>query len=93
MGVTLARQAILGGEAIDQDGSYAVGAPLTENVGVFIGIAGANLGLADCYAAVLVPTCNQIDGSFPGQYIANEVIGTSQFLHNLNQQTGSKLNI
>lgn len=51
MGVTLARKAILGGQAYDEvSGTYhAVGAPLAGSTDAFVGIAGANLGLVACY--------------------------------------------
>lgn len=44
MGVTLARKVIKGGNARDELGSgrYDLGDPLTSNVKVFVGLAGAN---------------------------------------------------
>ena len=88
MGVTIARQAVLGGMASDRTGSYEIGDPLTEQVKVFIAIAGANWGLADCYMYPFSPTCNAIDGFYPGQYGLDQVVGMSAFLENLNAQTG-----
>ena len=73
---------------IDESGSYDIGEPLTSRIHAFVGIAGANLGLADCYLYPFSPTCNIVDGFYPGQYVMDTVVGQSEFLVNLNQQTG-----
>jgi triacylglycerol lipase len=58
MGVTLARRVIEGGGTL--------GAPLTSVVDTFVGIAGANRGLAGCaFAAPGMPACNATDGFAP----------------------------
>jgi triacylglycerol lipase len=64
MGVTLARKAIKGGSASDDlaGGVYNLGAPLSAKVNVFIGIAGANEGLVDCYSSPELPTCGYTNG-------------------------------
>src|SRR5262245_40172965 len=51
MGVTLARKAIMGGTASDlmNGGDYNLGPALTGIVDTFVGIAGANRGLVNCY--------------------------------------------
>ncbi|MBV8517192.1 MAG: lipase [Acidobacteria bacterium] len=67
MGVTLARRVIAGGGTL--------GAPLTSSIDTFVGIAGANRGLAGCaLAAPGMPACNPTDGFAP----------TSAFLAALN---------
>jgi hypothetical protein len=65
MGVTLARKAVEGGAGTDDRGAYDLGAPLTASVDLFLGIAGANLGLAGCYRSA-APTCSPVYGFFPG---------------------------
>lgn len=64
MGVTLGRKAIKGGEATDRaaGGRYDLGEALTGSVDTFVGIAGANRGLASCDWAWGVPTCNAENG-------------------------------
>jgi pimeloyl-ACP methyl ester carboxylesterase len=58
MGVTLARRAIAGGGTL--------GASLTSSIDTFVGIAGANRGLAGCaFAAPGMPACNATDGFAP----------------------------
>jgi hypothetical protein len=84
MGVTLARRAILGGE---MDG-YELGAPLTDRVDAFVGIAGANLGLTACFLAEPEPTCSDEDGLFPGYPSWFGVIGESDLLDELNAASG-----
>lgn len=45
-------------------GVYNLGDPLTSRVQTFIGIAGANLGLTDCYAfGDSLPTCGLSNGN------------------------------
>lgn len=49
MGVTLARRVIKGGVVkATFDYPFDLGPPLTDKVDTFIGIAGANYGVADC---------------------------------------------
>lgn len=75
MGVTLARKAIKGGNAIDHSsGTYNVGPSLKDKVKTFIGLAGANLGLTACWTASAITTCNTKDGFFPG---ASSISGPS----------------
>lgn len=86
LGVTMARQAILGGEGINDDGSrFLIGESLEERVSVFIGIAGANQGLAQCYGS-FSPVCSSTNGLYPGAWNGLEVLGVSQVLANLNAQ-------
>ncbi|ADO68093.1 lipase family protein [Stigmatella aurantiaca] len=88
MGVTLARKAILGGTATDalEGGQYNVGSPLTDSVDTFVGIAGANLGLTNCYTAgATTPTCGATNGLFPGSWAG---AGPSNYLKNLQSSRG-----
>lgn len=80
MGVTLARKAIQGGELDGHD----LGPPLTDRVDTFVGIAGANRGLATCFWASSQPTCSAADGFFPGRLSLFGVSGASDFLQDLN---------
>uniref|UniRef100_A0AC35TQL9 Lipase n=1 Tax=Rhabditophanes sp. KR3021 TaxID=114890 RepID=A0AC35TQL9_9BILA len=75
MGVTLARKAIAGTMEMDHDNYSAeaskgcmVGKKFNEHVNVFIGAGGANYGICFCTGdkARLQPTCNQLNGFFPG---------------------------
>ncbi|CAJ0936220.1 unnamed protein product, partial [Mesorhabditis belari] len=67
MGVTLGRKIIKGGKISASDGNCDVGAPLTKNVDVFVGLSGANYGLCTCEASgVSIATCNKDDGLWPG---------------------------
>lgn len=84
MGVTLARRAILGGNL---DG-HALGPPLTGRIDTFVGIAGANRGLATCFLSPQFPTCSDQDGFFPGYAFFWGVTGLSDFLRALNAQSG-----
>ena len=80
MGVTLARKAIQGGEGYDPygGGRYNLGAPLTRDVDTFVGISGANHGLASCaLTGNLLPTSNLETGLHP----------RSRFLRDLNEQS------
>lgn len=86
MGVTMARRAILGGEATDLYGDYQIGPPLTDRVDTFVGIAGGNLGLSACYATPAVPACGVVDGFYPGQLVWGQVLGQSAFIEELNEQ-------
>ncbi|KAM3146969.1 hypothetical protein pb186bvf_000685 [Paramecium bursaria] len=78
MGVTLARQAIIGGQASDSILSkYEIGASITSKVETFFGLAGANYGLVDCTYATGLPTCSTTNGFSP----------SSAYLARINQQT------
>lgn len=69
MGVTLARKAVKGGSSYDYNsGTYKnLGAPLTDIVDTFVGIAGANRGLVSCYMVCgATETCNDESGLYPG---------------------------
>jgi hypothetical protein len=50
-------------------------------------LGGANLGLVSCYDKTSCPTCNEIDGLFPG-YLSNS--GPSKFLQDLNHNPASE---
>lgn len=72
MGVTMARKAIKGGAASDSlaGGSYNLGSSLTSSVDTFVGIAGANRGLTNCYlSGPTTPTCGSTNGFYPGYLI------------------------
>ncbi len=72
MGVTMARKAIKGGAASDSlaGGSYNLGSSLTSSVDTFVGIAGANRGLTNCYVSgPTTPTCGSTNGFYPGYLI------------------------
>ena len=84
MGVTLARRAILGGDFHGQD----LGPPLTDRVDTFVGIAGANRGLAACYYYRDQPTCSDRDGFFPGRLSFWGLAGLSDVLEALNSAPG-----
>jgi triacylglycerol lipase len=88
MGVTLARKAILGGTASDlmDGGDYDLGPPLTGIIDTFVGIAGANRGLVDCYlSGPTTPTCSDTNGFYPGYMIGLQgPLGVSQILRNIN---------
>ena len=84
LGVTIARQAILGGSGLRDDGtSFEIGESLEGSISVFVGIAGANRGLAQCYGS-FSPVCSMINGLYPGMWNGIEVVGMSQVLNNLN---------
>jgi len=89
MGVTLARKAIKGGSGIDDEfGRYDLGPSLSQRIDTFVGIAGANRGLAGCTFAAQVETCNEIDGFYPGGFSWGFPIRRSGYLRALNKQTG-----
>lgn len=94
MGVTLARKAIVGGAASDAlaGGAYDLGPPLTARVDTFVGISGANLGLASCYfAGPTSPTCGATNGFYPGTRVgAGPVVGRSAFLDELLEHPGGE---
>ena len=87
MGVTLARKAILGGAARDAlaGGAYDLGASIASRVDSFVGVAGANLGLAACwFSGPTTPTCGATNGLYPGRLVWYQVVGASAFLEELN---------
>jgi triacylglycerol lipase len=88
MGVTLARKSILGGAASDSmdGGDYDLGPPLTGIVDTFVGIAGGNRGLVNCYlSGPTTPTCGDTNGFYPGYLIGLQgPFGVSQILQNIN---------
>ena len=87
MGVTLARKAIKGGPVDDPETGRRqdLGPPLTDRVDTFVGIAGANRGLSNCFIAVwTAPTCSSDSGFFPGYLGFGGVWGVSRFLSELN---------
>lgn len=88
MGVTLTRKAIKGGTGHDAlgGGSYDLGAPLTASIDTFVGIAGANVGLASCYyTGPTTPTCGATNGFYPGYMVGWwGPYGVSEFLVELN---------
>lgn len=86
MGVTLSRKAIAGGAANDAlgGGAYDLGAPLTEKVDTFVGIAGGNVGLTSCwFTGPTTPTCGATNGYYPGTLTAAGIVGRSAFLEDL----------
>jgi triacylglycerol lipase len=87
MGVTLARKAIKGGAGNDSlaGGSYNLGAALTSSVDTFVGIAGANRGLTNCYlSGPTTPTCGSTNGLYPGYLVGGfGPYGVSSFLVDL----------
>lgn len=88
MGVTLARKIIKGGISEDHSyGKFDLGVSLKSKVHAFIGIAGGNLGLANCYGASTLTACNIKDGFFPG---ATSVSSPSEYLAQLNNNGGTE---
>lgn len=87
MGVTLARRAIQGGLYRDESGATVdLGAPLGARIAVFVGLAGANYGLASCYlAAGVAATCGGETGFFPGQLVGTSVLGRARVLDEMNR--------
>lgn len=79
MGVTLARKAIQGGDGFDPypgGGHYDLGAPLTQSVDTFVGISGANHGLASALlTGNLVPTTNLATGLHPASAFLQDING------------------
>ena len=87
MGVTLTRRAILGGEFEDllSEEASALGAPLTDRIDSFVGIAGANRGLLSCgLAGPTLPTCSMGNGLYPGMYFGRS--GRARLLKELDEQ-------
>ena len=88
LGVTIARMAIIGGQMPAADGSqYDLGAPLTAHIDSFVGIAGANWGMASCVTP-LVPVCSTETGYYPGWWNGFQVQDLSTALATINQSTG-----
>jgi len=83
MGVTLGRRVIKGGIVTAALIPFNLGAPLTKRVDTFVGIAAADLGLADCYLMPEIPTCNPLNGFYPGYAIGP--LGLSTYLYDLNE--------
>jgi hypothetical protein len=76
MGVTLARKAIQGGDGFDPYAGkkYDLGRPLTGSVDTFVGIAGANHGLAAArWTGDLVPTTNRTSGLHPDSALLKDL--------------------
>lgn len=85
MGVTLGRRVIKGGEVKGTANPFNLGASLANKVDTFIGIAGANWGLATCYTFPTYATCSALDGFYPGFMIGP--VGLSTYLKELNDDT------
>ena len=88
MGVTLGRKVIKGGPVVDHlAGNYSLGSSIHDKVHAFIGIAGANFGLTACYGVSpdKYPTCNKVDGFYPGLLASS---APSAFLNELNVEGG-----
>ncbi|GMS88204.1 hypothetical protein PENTCL1PPCAC_10379, partial [Pristionchus entomophagus] len=68
MGVTIARKIVKGGWIEEEGGVICdLGEPLTDRVGVFIGITGANYGMCACQGlSTIDKTCSQKNGFWPG---------------------------
>lgn len=82
MGVTIGRRIIKGGTTVDHAaGNYDVGSSIKDKVSVFIGLAGANLGLTACWNGGVIPTCSNVDGFNPGALSSS---GPSKYLNDLN---------
>jgi hypothetical protein len=76
MGVTLARKAIQGGDSFDPYAGkkFNLGKPLTDSVDTFLGIAGANHGLAAALmTGDLVPTTNTTSGLHPASKFLQDI--------------------
>ena len=82
MGVAFGRKIVRGGKGND-GGEYDLGESLASKVDTFLGIAGCNWGMVDCYSSANLPVCNQENGLYPG--IAPGPIGLSTFLDNMNK--------
>lgn len=87
MGVTLGRKAIKGGSGNDSlaGGAYNLGTSLTSSIDTFVGIAGANRGLTNCYVSgPTTPTCGSTNGLYPGYLVGGfGPYGVSSFLVDL----------
>ncbi|CAI5454857.1 unnamed protein product [Caenorhabditis angaria] len=88
LGVPIARKAILGGACVDT--KEDLGAPLTNYIDSFVGVAGPNHGIALQIAGISIPGC--VIGAIPILPICSRVIGLysglcpteSQFLTDIN---------
>ena len=84
MGVTLGRAVIKGGTYPEPEGSFDLGVSIADKVDTFVGIAGANYGLVNCYLMYYVDTCNEANGFYPGE--AHDV-DLSKYLDAVNKNT------
>lgn len=82
MGVTLGRRVIKGGMVKAAPNPFNLGPSLADKVDTFIGIAGANWGLTNCYLFPGYQTCNNINGYYPGYALGP--VGLSSYLAELN---------
>ena len=80
MGVTLGRRIIKGG-TVSSD-NIDLGPSLTSKVDTFLGIAGGNWGLVECFQDPLPATCNSHNGFYPGYAMGPK--GLSDYLDELN---------
>jgi pimeloyl-ACP methyl ester carboxylesterase len=86
MGVTLSRRVIKGGLVDSSSTPFNLGPSLANRVDTYIGIAGANYGLTNCYLAPFAfPTCNSLNGFYPGYALGP--LGLSRYLAELNSNT------
>ena len=86
LGVTLTRRAILGGNEIDENGNiYDIGPILTDKINVFIGIAGANQGLASC-AFATTAVCGKELGLYPGTWSNGSLLDQSHIIQAINHE-------
>ena len=87
MGVTLGRKIAKGGETID---GGDLGPSIKGSISTFIGLAGANWGLAPCFDAPspVFPTCGTRLGFYPGY--AFGPLGLSEYLHQINTSGGAE---
>lgn len=90
MGVTLSRRLIKGGRVEAAETPFDLGPSLANRVETFIGIAGANYGLTNCYFVPQYPTCNQLNGFYPGYAIGP--MGLSRYLSDLNSNSIKEAN-
>lgn len=94
MGVTLMRKVVEGGSGFDSlgGGSYSLGGPLTGDVDVFLGLAGANHGLVSCYlTGPTTPTCGATNGLYPGYlWWGTGPYNVSDFLVDINATVGDE---
>ena len=85
MGVTLGRQVVKGGKVNAAENPFDLGPSLANKVDTFIGIAGANWGLATCYELPEYQTCNKNNGFYPGYAVGP--LGLSKYLTDLNKNS------
>ena len=85
MGVTLGRGVIKGGTIPGPYGeTFELGDPIADKIDTFVGIAGANYGLVNCYLMSYVATCNAANGFYPGE---DADVDLSTYLDYLNKNT------